>query len=269
MKMLLPCLVLIFQITAFAETSGVIQCGPSDTKIPAWIEPGGAHVIEHLNCDHMVSIVGTERGFVKIQIGNRFGYVDAKYVRVMLNEKEAVPALEYYPSKQIQRSNRADSQISKQELDDSKRDVRIINRQDSNTSYTYVIRGYSRTSTNANVNCYEFGNSVNCSGSGSSTTSNRPAITGSYQVQGATFALELPDSRIVIVNCNRKLNWTDFSTTNTYRNCRIPLTNNIEAEFKGDKAKLFWNVSIDGKKLRSETYKILAVIDDFSDLQQQ
>ena len=45
------------------------------------------------------------------------------------------------------------------------------------------------------------------------------------------------------------------------RSCKIPLVNNIQAEFDGDKAKLKWSVSIDGKKLASETYKILAVID--------
>jgi hypothetical protein len=31
-------------------------------------------------------------------------------------------------------------------------------------------------------------------------------------------------------------------------------------EFDGDKAKLKWPVSLDGKKNESETYKILAVV---------
>jgi hypothetical protein len=35
----------------------------------------------------------------------------------------------------------------------------------------------------------------------------------------------------------------------------------IQAEFDGNKAKLRWLVSIDGKKFESETYKILAVLD--------
>jgi len=35
---------------------------------------------------------------------------------------------------------------------------------------------------------------------------------------------------------------------------------NIEADFHGDKAKLEWVVSLDGKKKESETYKILAVL---------
>jgi hypothetical protein len=46
-----------------------------------------------------------------------------------------------------------------------------------------------------------------------------------------------------------------------HRSCRIPLIENISAEFKGDKAKLIWIVSLDGKKMQSETYKVLAVLD--------
>jgi len=39
------------------------------------------------------------------------------------------------------------------------------------------------------------------------------------------------------------------------------LVADIHAEFDGDKAKLRWPVSIDGKKFESETYKIVAVLD--------
>lgn len=35
----------------------------------------------------------------------------------------------------------------------------------------------------------------------------------------------------------------------------------VQAEFRGDKAKLEWNVSLDGKKMQSETYKVLAILD--------
>jgi hypothetical protein len=41
----------------------------------------------------------------------------------------------------------------------------------------------------------------------------------------------------------------------------MPLVDTIQAEFKGDKAKLEWVVSLDGKKTASETYKVLAVFD--------
>jgi len=35
----------------------------------------------------------------------------------------------------------------------------------------------------------------------------------------------------------------------------------IQADFHGDNAKLEWVVSLDGKKIQSETYKIVAVLD--------
>jgi len=41
----------------------------------------------------------------------------------------------------------------------------------------------------------------------------------------------------------------------------MPITNEIDVEFKGKNAKLFWPVSVDGKKMESETYKILGVLD--------
>jgi hypothetical protein len=45
-------------------------------------------------------------------------------------------------------------------------------------------------------------------------------------------------------------------------NCeRIRVVESIPAELRGDKAKLVWVVSLDGKKTQSETYKVLAVLD--------
>ena len=42
----------------------------------------------------------------------------------------------------------------------------------------------------------------------------------------------------------------------------MPLVNDIQAEFDGDNAKLRWPVSLDGRKTKSETYKILAVLNE-------
>jgi hypothetical protein len=44
------------------------------------------------------------------------------------------------------------------------------------------------------------------------------------------------------------------------RSCRVPFVSDIEAEFDGKSAKLKWPVSIDGKKMDSETYRIIAVL---------
>jgi hypothetical protein len=70
----------------------------------------------------------------------------------------------------------------------------------------------------------------------------------------------MPDKRIVIATCEKKTNWTDWSTTAPYRSCRHPLTNDVDAEFDADHVKLFWVVSLDGTKKKSETYKIAGVL---------
>jgi hypothetical protein len=43
-------------------------------------------------------------------------------------------------------------------------------------------------------------------------------------------------------------------------NCRVRVPDAVAAEFKGDKAKLIWSVSLDGKKKESETYRIIGVL---------
>jgi hypothetical protein len=138
----------------------------------------------------------------------------------------------------------------------TKQDVTIIDRKNTGSSYTYVVPGYSNTT--AKVDCTATPNAATCNGTSSGFST--PAVQGSYQVRGATLSLQLADGRIAVVNCNAKVNWTEMNT-NTYRSCRIPLVERVQAEFDGDKAKLTWSVSIDSKKLQSETYKILAVLD--------
>jgi hypothetical protein len=141
-----------------------------------------------------------------------------------------------------------------------KLDVNIIDRQNNSGSYIYVVPGYSNSSSNTNVNCTAITNNVNCISLTTTTDVNTPGLVGSYQVTGATLSLQLPDGRIAVVNCESKLNWTEWSKPTPYRSCRVPLVSGIQAEFDGDKAKLIWSVSLDGKKKESETYKILAVL---------
>jgi hypothetical protein len=80
-------------------------------------------------------------------------------------------------------------------------------------------------------------------------------------VRGAKFSLQLPDGRVVVVNCESKFAEHMAGPAGNHRSCRVPLVDNIKAEFSGDKAKLVWVVSLDGKKMQSETYKVLAVLD--------
>jgi hypothetical protein len=121
--------------------------------------------------------------------------------------------------------------------------LKIISRQDSASTYGFVVPGYSQTNTNANVNCAAYPNAAGCNGSATSTTTARPAVAGSYQVRGATLALQLPDGRVAVVNCGSKTNWTEWSM-NARRSCRIPMLDDVSAEFSGDKATMRWVVSI-------------------------
>ena len=138
-------------------------------------------------------------------------------------------------------------------------EVKIVDRQSNGGSYTYVVPGSSNSTSTSTANCVGGSGVANCSGSTNTTSSATPAFVGSYQVTGATLSLQLADGRVAIVNCASKVNWTEWNM-NAHRSCRVPLVSNVQAEFDGDSAKLKWSVSLDGKKMESETYKILAVL---------
>ena len=110
-------------------------------------------------------------------------------------------------------------------------DVKIIDRQDKEDGYDYVA------------------------------VYNNVAVGKSFKVHGATLTLQLPDGRLVIVNCESKFAEHMAGRAGNRRSCRTPLVESIQADFKGDNAKLTWPVSLDGKKMQSETYKILAILD--------
>lgn len=90
---------------------------------------------------------------------------------------------------------------------------------------------------------------------------NNVAVGKTFKVHGATFTLELPDGRLAIVNCESKFAEHMAGAAGNHRSCRMPLVDTLQVDFKGDNAKLIWPVSIDGKKMQSETYKILGVLD--------
>jgi hypothetical protein len=136
--------------------------------------------------------------------------------------------------------------------------VKILDRQDSATGYTYFAPGFFNSQSTSNVNCYG-DTSVRCSGSSTTNGTITAPRRISYEVRGATFTLLLPDGRGAVVNCESKY-MPKFDYINR-RSCRMPLVDNIHAEFHGDKAKLEWVVSLDGKKMQSETYKVIAVLD--------
>ena len=118
------------------------------------------------------------------------------------------------------------SSVSAQKLN-----VKIIDRQDKEDSYDYAA------------------------------VYNNIAVGKTFKVHGATFTLQLPDGRLAVVNCDSKFAEHMAGRAGNRRSCRAPIVDNIEADFKGDNAKLIWPVSLDGKKMQSETYKILGVLD--------
>jgi hypothetical protein len=106
--------------------------------------------------------------------------------------------------------------------------VKVIDRQDSNVPYSYAF-------VNGSV-----------------------GVAQNLNLSGATLTLQLPDGDSAVVNCTSKFQ-ERFAGPGNVRSCRVPLVDEFEADFHGDKAKLYWSVSLDGKKTASETYKIIAV----------
>lgn len=141
-----------------------------------------------------------------------------------------------------------------------KLNVRIINRQDSETTYNYQVAGHSTASSTGSANCFGSANSVNCSGSATADGYYTAPMNVSFSVTGATFSLLLPDGRVAVVNCVSKFAERMAGPAGNHRSCRQPMVDDIEADFSGKNAKLKWPVSLDGKKFESETYKIVAVL---------
>jgi hypothetical protein len=138
--------------------------------------------------------------------------------------------------------------------------VMILNRQDNDTDYTYVVPGHFNTQSSSSVTCYGGDSNVNCNGSTTTSGLTTPAAQVPFHVRGATFTLQLPDGRAAVVNCESKFKERMAGPRGNHRSCRIPLVDTIQADFHGDSAKLMWVVSLDGKKTQSETYKILAIL---------
>lgn len=140
-------------------------------------------------------------------------------------------------------------------------EVKVVDRRDSETDYSYVVPGHFSSYSNANVNCSNSSYSVDCSGNGTTNGFSTPAQVVPFQVHGATLTLLLADGRAAVVNCESKFAERMAGPRGNRRSCRVPLVDTIEADFHGDKAKLIWVVSLDGKKKQSETYKVLAILD--------
>jgi hypothetical protein len=138
--------------------------------------------------------------------------------------------------------------------------VKIIQRQNGETQYTYQVAGHSSSTSNGSANCYAGGNTVNCNASGSTNTTTTAPQVITYSVAGATYSLLLPDGRMAVVNCASKFAEHFAGPAGNKRSCRMPIVDDLQVEFKGKNAKLMWPVSLDGKKVESETYTILGIL---------
>jgi hypothetical protein len=80
-----------------AQERGIIDC-QDRTSVSAQETPGGLMDVKQLYCGQEVAIIRLENGFAKIKINeNVFGYVDAKYIRLLgtqNNTDRRVAALE-------------------------------------------------------------------------------------------------------------------------------------------------------------------------------
>jgi hypothetical protein len=126
--------------------------------------------------------------------------------------------------------------------------VRILSGTDTTSTYVLTTPG------SQSANCVAGSNSAICVG----TTI--PALTQNLNVKGHILYLQLPDKRVAVVSCDAKANWTDWHQ-GAYRDCRRPIADTVGAEISGDKVKLVWSVSLDGKKTQTETYKILGILE--------
>jgi hypothetical protein len=132
--------------------------------------------------------------------------------------------------------------------------VHIVQRQNTKTELTAVIPDRAGDTADKSSTAEK-----KPAGSDKSTaTTDKGTQTRSYTVTGATLTLRLPDRRLVRVACESKYALR-FDYINR-RSCRTPPADEVTAEFNGDEAKLLWSVSLDNRKMQSETYTILNIM---------
>jgi hypothetical protein len=142
----------------------------------------------------------------------------------------------------------------------SKREtVRIVGKTLVPITYTVNRPGITSTTGQSDATCraHVLTGQVYCSGGSSGTTITLPPSSGSYTVVGADLLLVLADGRVVTASCrDKKRQWGS-----SYRDCRVPDGDTVDAEFKGKDVKLRWSVPVglDGSKSVDETYEITSV----------
>ena len=145
-------------------------------------------------------------------------------------------------------------------------DAKVIDRRTSDTAYNYQVSAHPAATPDPSADCNTSSSSSssstsssgNCSTSDPATADDPASASPSYRLTGTTLALLLPSGRIAVVNCVSK-NMLKIDYLNR-RDCRIPTTNDVLAQFSGKSVKLKWQSSLDARKLRSETYHLVAFV---------
>ena len=135
-----------------------------------------------------------------------------------------------------------------------KTEATVLYRQDSDNRYFAVVPGYSGPDADITGACMLDPDPANCPAVDSASA--RGEVN--YMLVGTTLSLRLPDGRVALVNCVNR-----YSAKGNYvnrRSCGMPMVEHVEAEFIGQSAKLKWQVGTDGKKIGSETYKVVAML---------
>ena len=145
----MKCLVvvsLLFTIsgTAAGQDRGVIEC-QDRASITAWEQPESIMVARQLSCDQAVTILGVERGYVKIQVGQQIGYVDAKYVRILQAQEQRSVQPEKQDAKEIRQAQQNPGKTSTPKPLQQKPVPRIASRQTSQSDENEE-RGHGRHS---------------------------------------------------------------------------------------------------------------------------
>jgi hypothetical protein len=134
-----------------------------------------------------------------------------------------------------------------------KLEATVLYRQNSDADYSAVVPGYSKSTPDGYVDCA--GDTANAACAASAQLN--PGEVA-YRVVGTTVSLLLPDGRVAVVNCVNR--YSSYGNYMNRRNCGMPLVQHVQAEFKGNTAKLKWPVGTEAK-FESETYKVVALLD--------
>lgn len=141
--------------------------------------------------------------------------------------------------------------------------VTVLGSLDTQQAYLWFTPGYASTECEAQTtgratNSY---GSVTASANGSSScqTYSQPAASGTTTYTGHVLYFQMPDARVIVAACDKRVNWTEWSGRR-YRDCRAPQCTTCNAEITGEKVKITWPVSLDGSKNTSEIYRIQAVL---------